>query len=104
MWIGPFAYGGPSCKTKGSPSLFFSRHAMIDVLFGPLRQALRLVLAAGSPRMEKSVFGQIHRLLVIVSHRVLRFLSSVRVPSAESRLGQCGSREATAAFAQVFRV
>ena len=24
MWMGPFAYGGPSCRMKGLPSLFFS--------------------------------------------------------------------------------
>ena len=94
---------GAIMQDEGLAIFVLLENAMIDVLFGPLLQALRLVLRKVRPHGEVGL-RQIHRLLVIVSHRVLRFLSSVRVPSAESRLGQYGSREATTAFAQVFRV
>ena len=63
------------------------QNTVIDILLDPLLQALRLVL--GQIRAHGEIrLGQVHRVLVIVSHRVLRSFHSNRTGTTARRIAR----------------
>ena len=74
---------GAVVQDEGLAVLVFLEHALVDALFFPFRQALRLVLGQVRPHREVGL-GQIHRFLVTVRHGV-PYLSSCACVSRRFR-------------------